>query len=772
MSMILRASFAVALALSGPASAAVSQLMSRGYTVLPQPQNVELRAADFPFGPGWRLEAGAGVNPNDIAVQALKEDLQSRFRIALGAQGSKTLRLSISPDAVAVGSALDPDKHAIAAQAYRIDLSNARITITANASPGLFYGVETLVQLLKPRNGSLWLPEGRIVDWPDLGLRQLYWDDAHHLDRLDELKRAIRQASFFKINGFVIKLEGHFQFKSAPALVEPQALSSAELQELTDYGLRYYVQLIPYLDAPGHIAFILKHPEYAKLRAFTDSNYELCVTNPDSYRLLYGMYQDLLDANKGVKYFYLSTDEPYYIGMANNAQCQEEPEAKRLGAVGKLLAQFLVKAAGYLHDRGREVIFWGEYPLKVADISSLPSYLINGEVYGPEFDKAFRAHGIRQMIYTSTEGEEKLFPEYFLLSPAKRLHVNRNAVPRVASAFEKVSFDSARNDATLIGMIVAGWADMGLHPSCFWLGYATTTAAGWHPGSPDPAELMSTFYPLFYGTGAVEMNRVYQLLSYQAQFWVDSWETVSSTARKPIWGNSDQIYTPRRPAHDQSLPLPPVPSAGNLSLDPNWSQENARRLQLAAEFHAGNDELLGLLHENLQHVEFNRYTLEVFLSIARLCRQNIEMLEDLNRVYASFETAGMEARNKRPRQAVAALDRALDLAVRIRNRRNATLADVTATWYKSWHPRVDEANGRRFLHELDDVKDHLPDRTVDMSYLVYRDLLLPFGDWFEKVRSARNRYAAANSLAEREIRLEWEKTSARDYPSRSPEVLE
>ena len=40
------------------------------------------------------------------------------------------------------------------------------------------------------------------------------------------------------MNGFVIKLEGHFQYKSAPALVEPYALSPAELQELTDYGLR------------------------------------------------------------------------------------------------------------------------------------------------------------------------------------------------------------------------------------------------------------------------------------------------------------------------------------------------------------------------------------------------------------------------------------------------------------------------------------------------------------------------------------------------------
>ena len=111
-------------------------------------------------------------------------------------------------------------------------------------------------------------PKGRFEDWPDLQLRQIYWDDAHHLDRPNDLKRALRQAAFYKINGFVIKLEGHFQYKSAPALVEPYALSPDQLQALTNYGLRYHIQLIPYLDGPGHIAFILKHPEYAALREF------------------------------------------------------------------------------------------------------------------------------------------------------------------------------------------------------------------------------------------------------------------------------------------------------------------------------------------------------------------------------------------------------------------------------------------------------------------------------------------------------------------------
>jgi hypothetical protein len=79
------------------------------------------------------------------------------------------------------------------------------------------------------------------VDWLDPRLRQIYWDDAHHLDRPEALRDALRHAAFYKINGFVIKLEGHFQYNSTPAIVMPCALSPAELQSLTDYGLKRHV---------------------------------------------------------------------------------------------------------------------------------------------------------------------------------------------------------------------------------------------------------------------------------------------------------------------------------------------------------------------------------------------------------------------------------------------------------------------------------------------------------------------------------------------------
>jgi hypothetical protein len=721
---------------------------------MPQPQIVKLDSSDFVFSTDWKLEL-QGVGSNDAAVQTLREELVQRFRLKLSGSGQAgTLRLNLAPNSVSVGEAQDRDRDILAQQAYKIDLSQDVVTIAANAPPGLFYGVVTFIQLLKPHAGVLTLPEGHIEDWPDLQLRQIYWDDAHHLDRPETLKQAIRQAAFFKINGFAIKLEGHFQYKSAPALVEPQALSPAQLQELTDYGLHYHVQVIPYLDGPGHIAFILKHPEYAPLRAFADSNYELCATNPDSYKLLFGMFQDLLDANKGVKYFYLSTDEPYYIGMANSAQCREAQRAKELGSVGKLLAEFVTKTANYLHDHGRTVVFWGEYPLKPQDISALPKHLVNGEVYGPQFDPAFRKHGIREMIYTSSEGEEKLFPDYFPLPATRRVHQDRPASRRVEDTWRKISFDSARRNADLMGMINAGWADMGLHPETFWLGYASAAAAAWHPGSPEPAETMATFYPLYYGRRVSQMNRLYTLMSTQAQFWSDSWDTGQSTARKAIWGNSDHIYDPRRPARDQNLPLPPVP-ANDLTYHSEWTKQNAKRVELAGEFLIENDELLGLLHDNLPRADLNQYNLEVFLSVTHLYRQNLEMLSGLARMDRLLQSAGEAAAKNQPKQAIQSIDQAIDQARAIRYSRNRALADAIATWYKSWFPRVAEANGRKFLHELDDVKDHLPDRTVDMSYLVYRELMLPFGDWVEQVRTARNQYAQSHSMPLRNGRFDW-----------------
>ena len=615
----------------------VSALYLRGYTVIPEPQQVELRGADFEFGGGWRIELGPHVIPTDAAVESLKEQLVERHGLSLNAQGAANIiELAIRPGSVNIGESTDRDKAALAEQGYRLELAPSKIRITANAPPGLFYGVETLVQLVKHGRAKLWLPECQIVDWPDVRLREVFWDEQSHLDRFDVLRQAIRRAAFFKINALALRLNGHFEYASAPALIDPYALSPAQLQELTSYGLRYHLQVIPYLDGPAHANFILEHDEYARLREFPETAFEMCSTNPETYKLLLGMFQDLMDANKGGKYFHLSTDEAWFIGKADNDQCHEAARAKQLGSPSKLWAEFTQKTAGYLREHGREVIFWGEEPLQAEDIPLLPSGLINGEVYSTAYNKAFRAHGIPQMIYTNSLPDDPLFPAYTVLSPNEQVHP-RATEERATAAFNEISYTSARTEADITGAGVYAWGDLGPHPETYWLGYAVGASAAWHPGSPDPHELAHSFYRLFYGQGAHQMDRVYQLMSTQAQFWASSWDSKPSTTLPLIFGYSYGIgpFVP----HMSTLSLPPVPTADYLRLNGDWAQDNARRLELTWKFLSQSDELENLLYTNLPSVEFNRYNLEVYLSIAKLCRQNLLLFKGLDAMNVSLKKA-------------------------------------------------------------------------------------------------------------------------------------
>ena len=590
----------------------------------------------------------------------------------------------------------------------------------------------------------------------------IYWDDAHHLERLDAMKRIIKQASYYKINTFSLKLEGHFQFSFAKPVIEPYAYTPAEFQELTDYARTYYVELVPYLDAPAHIAFILKHPEYVGLRAFPNSNYELNVIDPKADELILDMMNDLINANKGGKYILFSTDEAYYVGMSE----VEKKRADVLGGNGRLLAEYISRISNKLHEKGRKVIIWGEYPLKPTDINSLPSHIING-VYDEKTAHIFKEHGMRQLIYTATQGEEPLFPNYYKLSPAE---FSANSSPsiiddeqqegevpkgRVAEMLKDITSGTAGGKSDFMGVIIAGWADAGLNPETFWLGYAAGAAAGWNSKPASAQDLTTRFYNSFYGKNTVNIDKVYQLLSTQSEFWEKSWEWKPFKNRSAIFGYSAGIFDTPKLAKDQVLPSLPVPSDSDLSINKNWNSDNMHRLDAAEKLMTANDELMNLLYKNLLAADYQHYNLQVLRSVAQLCRQNLSMLIGLKRINY-FLTLSSDAAATNPALAVSLIDQGLDQAKKIRDERNEVLQTVTTVWYQDWYPRVAEANGRKFLDQVDDVKDHTPARTVDMSYLIYRELKYPLGKWAKDALDARNQFANKNNLPARSETFNWE----------------
>jgi hypothetical protein len=202
------------------------------------------------------------------------------------------------------------------------------------------------------------------------------------------------------------------------------------------------------------------------------------------------------------------------------------------------------------------------------------------------------------------------------------------------------------------------------------------------------------------------------------------------------------LDTPK-PALDQFIPMLPVPAAQGLTLDYDWDTANVQRLKLAAKFLQENDTLMALLKSNTQ--AWQPYNREVLGSVAALCRQNLQMLLQLEQISHLLKAAAANS-GKDAAGAVALLDSALNIADKIKTQRDEMLSAVTAVWYQDWQPLVKTANGRTFLLEVDDIKDHQPGRTVDLSYLIYRQLHYPLGKWAEAVTRARNTFAVENKL--------------------------
>ena len=182
---------------------------------------------------------------------SLKEQWTERFQLQPDGgrgrprPGRSAVRLAVAPKSVPIGVSLtEKDKDVIAEQAYRLVLVEA-----ARDQPHCKCPIGAILR----RADAGTTREDPRRPTPDFAGRRnhrlarsppssIYWDDAHHLEPLPILKQAVRQAAFYKVNGFAIKLEGHFHSAHAAPVVEPYAMTPAEFQELTDYAFRYHVQ--------------------------------------------------------------------------------------------------------------------------------------------------------------------------------------------------------------------------------------------------------------------------------------------------------------------------------------------------------------------------------------------------------------------------------------------------------------------------------------------------------------------------------------------------
>jgi hexosaminidase len=754
----LTLSLIVSLWIGKTGKAATANLADMGYSVIPTPREVRLTGNEIDFNNDWVIEA-RNFSMDDASLKSLVRDLNEWYglKIKVGAKSRRIIRLTVKEDVIRSG-----EKPEIDDQGYLLEISPSRIIITGNSNQGLFYGVQTLIQMIKPVSGGKYmLPEGTIKDWPSAQLRFLHWDTKHHQDRMETLKRYLDWSARFKVNMIGFELEDKFEYPTHPVIGAPGAFTTEELQEIVDYGLERYIQVVPQIQSPAHMAYVLKHPEFKDMRATCENcpleglNYQVCLCEEKAYDLIFDMYEDVINATKGVDYFHVSTDEAYFTGICDKCDRPYNEENRSLAWV-----EFVQRAHNFLQDHNRRMLAWLEYPLLTKHISMLPSDIIDGVQRGEDFIKAEQENGMDGLIYVSLQGGERLIPNNF---PVEQTGVEQSSdknytAGRLETSYNTLSFpgEDATGRMTVswdskippLGVYGAAWDDSGLHNETFWMGWSTLAQYGWTPGIPSVNQHVTDFVKIYYGSKVndEDIKDIYTGLRNQADFFGRSWIYRTEVPEVRVgYGTSSRIYEKPRISRTRStLPQPAIPNPDNLEIEPVYQGKYGELVSKASELYKSNQLIQGKIQKIMKLADRNHYNLEVLHSIAELTRHHDEMILSMKKIENEMQSA---ARQSKPQEAMKHLVAAYQTGSEVIRDRENTYQYFKSVWEKSRYPKGISVGGKNFYHVQDDIKGHWADSEPDLSFYITSERRMDIEGWKREMEQVIRKYADKNNIS-------------------------
>ncbi len=149
-------------------------------------------------------------------------------------------------------------------EGYRLLMDEAQITLTARSRAGIYYGSQTLLQILNLLRGSSRWPRLTIEDYPSYAKRCFMVDMGRSVFSLSYLKRIVRILARLKMNQLHLHLLDDelcgIRFEGLPFGQEnPYAISIDELAELVRYAGRHHVEIVPEIESWGHVGSVVYH---------------------------------------------------------------------------------------------------------------------------------------------------------------------------------------------------------------------------------------------------------------------------------------------------------------------------------------------------------------------------------------------------------------------------------------------------------------------------------------------------------------------------------
>ncbi len=497
-----------------PALAALVMLSAPGNLpaqepeLIPQPREMKTTSAPFEVNSSTQIILLSPVESEDRTAAA---SLQKEFKLSAGLK--LPVDAAVEPPSgqaaillgrigqPAIDSALKADginTMGIGEQGYALAVGGTQVIVAGKDAAGLYYGVQTLRQLVVPTgSGEAKILGVQIRDWPSLLYRGTQVDLSRGpVPRLKYLKHIVKTISEFKMNHLYMYIEDSFRMNGQPLVgVLSDTLPRKDWKELIAYAARYHVDIVPATEACGHLHKILRFEQYSGM-AETPHGAVLAPGDPNATSFLQDMYAQMASVFPS-KFYHIGCDETFELGLGRSKQLVKQE------GYGKVYVDTLVRAYNVVRQYNKQVMFWGDIAVEHPEmIPSLPKNLIVASWeygYHRSYDrwvKPFEGTGMKIFVCPWVANTSVIIPD------------DEEAAANIAG------FINDGRKAGAIGTDVTVWNDDGeaLYGLNWW-GIVYGAASAWEPARVSVDAFNAKFDWAFYRNTDHRFARAIRALS-------------------------------------------------------------------------------------------------------------------------------------------------------------------------------------------------------------------------------------------------------------------
>ena len=361
---------------------------NQGINVIPTPVSLVQNEGSF------KLSKNTAFSASTPEAKTVAEYFAAQMNLATGYQITVSDKAASNGIALAIDEALDVND-----EGYTLDVTPQGVTVKAKTPQGLFYGMQTFMQLLPAEiqspavvNGIAWTASCVTVkDEPRFEYRGIMLDPCRHFIPVENVKKHLDVLALFKINRMHWHLTDdqgwRIEIKKYPKLTEVGSkridgegteysgfYTQDQIKEVVKYAADRFITIVPEIELPGHeLAAISAYPELSCKGEPTTpriiwgvEDIVLCAGKEKPFELLQDVFDEVAPLFPG-EYIHIGGDECPKSSWKECPLCQKRIREEGLkadknhSAEEKLQSYFVQRMEKYLSEKhGKKIIGWDE----------------------------------------------------------------------------------------------------------------------------------------------------------------------------------------------------------------------------------------------------------------------------------------------------------------------------------------------------------------------------------------------------------------------------